>query len=180
MLDTADGERVIVWHVAPRAADKPVVLYFHGNGGVAARRVERFRALTADGSGLVALSYRGYGGSSGAPDRAGLMHDAMRPSMPLLPPAIRSSASCCGANRSASGVAVRLAAEKPVGRLVLEAPFTSAADVGAGVYWFIPVRLLMKDQFRSDLAHRQSDRAGTGAARRSRHCRAARARRAAL
>jgi uncharacterized protein len=34
---------------------------------------------------------------------------------------------------------------------VLEAPFTSAADVGAHHYWFVPVRLLMRDQFRSDL-----------------------------
>jgi len=49
-----------------------------------------------------------------------------------------------------SALAVTLAAEKPVGCLVLEAPFTSAADVGAQHYWFVPVRLLMKDQFRSD------------------------------
>jgi len=34
---------------------------------------------------------------------------------------------------------------------VLEAPFTSAADVGALHYWFVPVRILLKDQFRSDL-----------------------------
>jgi fermentation-respiration switch protein FrsA (DUF1100 family) len=44
-----------------------------------------------------------------------------------------------------------LAADKPVGRLVLEAPFTSAVDVGARHYWFVPVRLFMKDRFRSDL-----------------------------
>ena len=50
-----------------------------------------------------------------------------------------------------SGVAVALAATRQVGRLVLEAPFTSAADVGARAYWFLPVRPLMKDQFRSDL-----------------------------
>jgi hypothetical protein len=34
--------------------------------------------------------------------------------------------------------------------MVLEAPFSSAADVGARAYWFLPVRLLMKDQFHSD------------------------------
>jgi uncharacterized protein len=34
---------------------------------------------------------------------------------------------------------------------VLEAPFTSALDIGAQHYWFVPVRLLMKDRFRSDL-----------------------------
>jgi uncharacterized protein len=44
-----------------------------------------------------------------------------------------------------------LAADKPVGCIVLEAPFTSAVEVGAQHYWFVPVRLLMKDQFRSDL-----------------------------
>jgi fermentation-respiration switch protein FrsA (DUF1100 family) len=38
----------------------------------------------------------------------------------------------------------------PVGRMVLEAPFSSAADVGARAFWFLPVRLLMKDRFHSD------------------------------
>ena len=50
-----------------------------------------------------------------------------------------------------SGVAVALAAEKPIARLVLEAPFASAVDIAAGAYPFVPVRWLMKDQFRSDL-----------------------------
>src|SRR5262247_3781718 len=76
VVDTADGERVIVWHVPPRG-NKPVVLYFHGNGGSLRGRVDRFRDLTADGSGLVALSYRGYGGSSGAPTEAGLVNDGL-------------------------------------------------------------------------------------------------------
>src|SRR6516165_6401066 len=56
LLDTADGERVIVWHIPPRG-EKPVILYFHGNGGALRNRVDRFRALIADGNGLIALSY---------------------------------------------------------------------------------------------------------------------------
>src|SRR2546426_7758134 len=75
VLDTADGERVIVWHLAPRG-EAPVVLYFHGNGGALRYRAARFRALTADGAGLIALSYRGYGGSTGRPTEAGLIDDA--------------------------------------------------------------------------------------------------------
>src|SRR5262249_19947035 len=50
-----------------------------------------------------------------------------------------------------TGVAVALAAQQPVGHLILQSPFTSAADVGSHSYWFVPVGLVMKDQFRSDL-----------------------------
>src|SRR5437016_2719143 len=149
VLDTADGERVIVWHVPPRA-DKSVVLYFHGNGGSLRGRVDRFRALAADGTGLVALSYRGYGGSSGRPTEAGLIADAAA--------AYAFASSRYPAERLVLwgeslgfGVAVALAAERPVGKVILEAPFASAVEIGAAAYPFVPVRWLMKDQFRSDL-----------------------------
>src|SRR4051812_46089717 len=69
-LKSADGETVIVWHVPPKG-DRPVVLYFHGNGGSLAWRANRFRSFTADGTGLVALSYRGYGGSPRRPPPGG-------------------------------------------------------------------------------------------------------------
>jgi fermentation-respiration switch protein FrsA (DUF1100 family) len=149
MLDTADGERVIAWHVPPRA-NGPVVLYFHGNGGALRYRVERFRALVADGAGLLALSYRGYGGSSGAPTEAGLLADAEATyafAAARYPP----EHIVLWGESLGSAVAIALATRHKVSRLVLEAPFTSAADIGAAVYWFLPVRLLMKDQFRSDL-----------------------------
>src|SRR5271170_445773 len=148
VLDTADGERVIVWHVPPREG-QPIFLYFHGNGGSLRWRDERFRELIADSSGLVALSYRGYGGSSGRPTETGLIEDAAA--------AYAFAAARYPAERIVlwgeslgTALAITLAAEKPIGCLVLEAPFTSAADVGAHHYWFVPVRLFMKDQFRSD------------------------------
>ena len=49
-----------------------------------------------------------------------------------------------------TGVAVALASKQPVGRLILEAPFTSAVEIAGLSYPLIPVSLLMKDQFRSD------------------------------
>src|SRR4030088_624088 len=58
LLDTADAERLVAWHVPPRG-DRPVVLYLHGNGGALSHRAERFRALTADGTGLGGGDYRG-------------------------------------------------------------------------------------------------------------------------
>jgi fermentation-respiration switch protein FrsA (DUF1100 family) len=148
VLATADGEKVIVWHVPPRGG-RPVVLYFHGNGGALWYRAERFRELVSDGTGLVALSYRGYGGSSGSPSEAGFIADAMAAyafAAAHYPPeriALWGESLGCA-------VAIAVAAEKPVARVVLEAPFTSAAAIAAKVYPFAPVRLLMKDRFRSD------------------------------
>src|SRR3569832_1425172 len=72
VLATADGEKVIVWHV-PAKPGHPVVLFFLGNGDFLAGRVRRFKAVTSDGTGLVALSYRGYAGSSGSPSETGLL-----------------------------------------------------------------------------------------------------------
>ncbi len=75
MLRSADGTEVLAWHVPPKEG-KPVVLYFHGNGGSLRHRVPRFLPLVADGTGLVALSYRGFGGSHGSPSETGLIDDA--------------------------------------------------------------------------------------------------------
>ena len=49
-----------------------------------------------------------------------------------------------------SGVAVAIASEHGIGKLILEAPYTSTADVAASLFRFVPVRWLMRDQFRSD------------------------------
>jgi uncharacterized protein len=46
---------------------------------------------------------------------------------------------------------VAVAAEHPVGRMILQSPFTSTLDIAASRYWWVPVRFLMLDQFRSDL-----------------------------
>jgi fermentation-respiration switch protein FrsA (DUF1100 family) len=148
VLDTADGEKVIVWYVPPKG-NKPLVMYFHGNGGALRYRADRFRALVDDGSGLVALSYRGYGGSSGSPSETGLITDA-EAAYAFAAARVPAERIVLFGESLGSGVAVALAATDRVGGLVLEAPFTSAADVGAAVYWFLPVQLLMKDPFRSD------------------------------
>jgi uncharacterized protein len=147
-LATSDGERVIAWHVAPRS-ERPVVLYFHGNGGALAWRADRFRRIVADGTGLIALSYRGYGGSSGRPSEAGLLQDA-EATYAFATARYPAERLVLYGESLGTGVAVALAAEHKIGKVILEAPFTSAVDVGAAAYPFLPVRLLMHDRFRSD------------------------------
>jgi uncharacterized protein len=147
-LTTADDEKVIVWHVSAKPGHA-VILYFPGNGDFLAGSASRFRAMTSDGTGLVALSYRGYAGSTGQPSEHGLLLDAAA--------AYAFTSARYSADRTVvwgfslgTGVAVALAAGQPVGKLILEAPYTSIADVAASRFRMVPVRWLMRDQFRSD------------------------------
>ncbi len=147
-LRSADGERLVAWHVAPQG-NKPVILYLHGNGGALNLRVHRFAWLVADGYGLVALSYRGYGGSTGSPSETGLILDAQA-AYDFAVARYAAKRIVVWGESLGTAVAVALGADKPIGALILDAPFTSAADVGAAVYPFVPVRWLMKDPFHSD------------------------------
>jgi hypothetical protein len=148
VLPTSDGEKAIVWHV-PAKPGHAVVIYFPGNGDFLAGLAGRFRDIVSDGTGLVALSYRGYAGSSGQPSEQGLLRDAAA--------AYAFTTARYAADRIVvwgfslgSGVAVALAAEQPVGKLILEAPYTSIADVAASAFPMLLVRWLVRDRFHSD------------------------------
>jgi uncharacterized protein len=148
VLTTADGEMVIIWHV-PARPGRPVVLYFGGNGDFLAGSVGRFAAITSDGTGLVALSYRGYAGSSGAPSEEGLLQDAAA-AYAFTTARYDASRIVAWGFSLGSGVAVAIASEQSIGKLVLEAPYTSAVDLAASLFPIVPVGLLMRDQFHSD------------------------------
>jgi fermentation-respiration switch protein FrsA (DUF1100 family) len=148
VLDTADGEHAVVWYAPPRS-DKPVIIYFHGNGEIIASRAARHHRLTADGTGVVALSYRGYMGSTGTPTEDGVLADA-EAAYRFVTSRWPSSPVVLWGHSLGTGVAVGLAARHAVARLILEAPFSSTVDVAALRFPIIPVSWLLLDQFRSD------------------------------
>jgi fermentation-respiration switch protein FrsA (DUF1100 family) len=147
-LRSADGTELVAWQVPPKAG-KPVVLYFHGNGGSLQHRVPKFLPLVEDGTGLVALSYRGYGGSKGNPSEEGLIADGQA-AYDFARKQFPDAKLVLWGESLGSGVAVAIAATNDMAALVLEAPYTSTADIAFATYPFIPVQLLMKDQFHSD------------------------------
>jgi fermentation-respiration switch protein FrsA (DUF1100 family) len=147
-LASDDGETLIAWYVAPRG-DRSIVIYFQGNTGALNLRAERFTWLTAGGTGLLALCYRGYGGSTGKPSEAGLLRDA-RAAYDFASARYPAERIVLFGESLGAAVPIALAAERVVAGVILDAPFTSAADVGAAAYPFAPVRWLMRDTFRSD------------------------------
>jgi uncharacterized protein len=148
LLATADGEKIIVWHV-PAKPGRRVVLYFPGNGDSLAGSAGRFRDIVSDGTGLIALSYRGYAGSSGQPSEHGLLSDAAA-TYAFAASRYETGRMIAWGYSLGTGVAVAQAAEHPFGGLILEAPYTSITDVSAAAFPYLPVRLLLKDRFASD------------------------------
>ncbi|MFN3891679.1 MAG: alpha/beta hydrolase [Beijerinckiaceae bacterium] len=148
-LKTVDGETLVAWHHPPREG-QPLFIYLHGNAANLAARNTRLMGFARQGWGFLAVSYRGYGGSTGAPTEDGLIADgeaayAKARELGISPERIFLFGESLG-----TGVAIALATKHQVRGLALEAPYSSTADVARSIYWFVPVGLLMRDQFLSD------------------------------
>ena len=145
---TPDGERLAAWHAAAPAS-RPTILFFQGNAGEIADRAGRFAFYRDQGFGVLFISYRGFGGSSGKISEAGLLTDALAGYDWLISRGMTPGRIAVVGESLGTGVAVQLAAQREVSAVVLEAPYTATVDVAASIYWWLPVRLLMKDQFLS-------------------------------
>jgi pimeloyl-ACP methyl ester carboxylesterase len=139
-----DGTRLHAWHVKGRP-DAPLVLYFGGNAEEVSWMVAE-ALQNAQGPGWLLVDYRGYGASEGAPSEKALLADALQ----WYEYASRGGRSIYLFGRSlGSGVAVQLAAARPVAGVVLVAPFDSLVEVGKHHYPFLPVRWMLRHRFDS-------------------------------
>ncbi|HEX4765430.1 MAG TPA: alpha/beta hydrolase [Lichenihabitans sp.] len=149
---TADGERLRALWKPPRPGCGLVVT-FHGNGSFPEAGAARFAAgpWARDGWGVLAIAYRGYPGSTGSPSEAGLIADGMAaladakrraPSSPVL----------LHGHSLGTAVAIAVAERDPhYAGLYLDAPFASVLALAQARLPLVPVAILLKDPFRSDL-----------------------------
>lgn len=148
-IATGDGETLVAWH-APAKSGKPTILYFHGNAGNAAGRAPKIDIMRANGNGVFYLNNRGYGGSSGRPSEQRNVADALAAYDYLAGLGVKPEETVLYGESLGSGQAVKLAAQRPVRAVILEAPLTSTIDVGKRTYFFLPLRLILTDQFRNE------------------------------
>ena len=148
VIETSDGARIIAWYGKARP-EKPTLLYVHGNGGSLAGRASRFARFMDEGWGVYMMTYRGYSGSTGSPSEAANVADARRAYQALVREGVPPRSIVVYGESLGSGIAVRLAAEVPVGGVILDAPYTSIVDVAAQAYPFLPVRLFLIDRYET-------------------------------
>ncbi len=146
-LLASDGVELHGWFV-PAGDARGTVLFMHGNAGNISHRlesIERFNRLQLN---VLIFDYRGYGRSGGKPTEEGTYRDAraawryLVDSQGIAPGSIVIFGRSLGA-----AIAARLATETAPAALIVESGFTSVPDAAAGIYWFLPVRLLSRFQY---------------------------------
>jgi pimeloyl-ACP methyl ester carboxylesterase len=121
------------------------LLYFGGNAEDVSGNLPSLSAAFPNHA-IFLMHYRGYGGSSGAPSEQALHGDALR----LFDKIHADHPNVVIVGRSlGTGIAVRLAAQRPVSRLVLVTPYDSLQDLAAAQFPIFPVRWLLSDKYES-------------------------------
>lgn len=121
------------------------LIYFGGNAEQIGSSLQALVPQLPDTT-LIGFNYRGYGDSSGEPTEAALYEDAL-----FLFDALHSRyqhITLVGRSLG-SGVASYVAAHRPVDGLVLVTPYDSITSVAAKLYWYYPVRWMIRDRYAS-------------------------------
>jgi fermentation-respiration switch protein FrsA (DUF1100 family) len=147
-LTTADGVELAAWY-APAPPARPTVVLFHGNGGSLRGERYRLKHFSDADMGVMLLAYRGYSGNAGTPTEEGLYADGRAALDWLQANGVDGTSIVLYGISLGTGVATKMAAERDVAAVVLEAPYTSTVDVAAFRFPVVPVDWLMHDRFES-------------------------------
>jgi len=146
-LTTDDGVRLHGWWV-PAGQARGAVLVLHGNAGNISHRLGYALMFNRLGYSTLLLEYRGYGRSAGSPSEEGTYRDAEAAWRHLVEIRKLAARDIVYAGESlGGGVATWLAEKHPPRALILASTFTSVPDLGAQVYWWLPVRWLARIRY---------------------------------
>jgi uncharacterized protein len=141
------GPKVYALYAPPRDAAAPVAVVLHGNAGNLKTWSPVLERWVRAGCGALLLDPRGYGWSEGSPSEEGWLEDGEAALDWLEAKGIVAGRLVLHGVSIGCGVAVPLAAGRPVKGLILESPFTSLADAAHAVYPYLPCRLLLRDRY---------------------------------
>lgn len=148
-FQASDGVRLFGWYLEA-SADRPVILWCHGNAGNVINRLENLKLLYQTGLSVFLFDYRGYGKSQrDRPSEKGLHQDAIGAYDYLTRVRkIRSERIVLFGRSLGASVVGELAQWKPAAALILESSFPSIEAVAKLHYGGLPVHWLLKAEFR--------------------------------
>lgn len=148
-VPTSDKLKLHAWWRPPIGPDKATIIYLHGNAGHLGNRASKVRPYIDNGYGVLMVSYRYNAGAGGQANETGLYQDGMAAYNFAIRQGIPANRIVMYGESLGSGIVTKVASENPVGAVILEAPYSSIADVAQTHYWYAPVRWLLLDRFPS-------------------------------
>ena len=146
-FETADGLRLHGWYI-PAEKSRAVMLFMHGNAGNITHRLDSISLFHDLGLSVFIFDYRGYGESEGKTDEQGTYRDAEAAWHYLVEErGIEPERVVIFGRSLGASIAAWLAAQNNPAVLIIEAAFTSVPDLAAGLYWYLPVRLLARIRY---------------------------------
>jgi len=144
-VPTGSDDGVTVQASVREHAGTQAVVYFGGNAEDVSQDLQPLSEAFPDHA-LYLLHYRGFGRSGGKPTEEAIQRDALA----LFDLAHQKHANVIAIGRSlGTGVAVRLASQRPVSRLVLVTPYDSLQELAVRQFPYFPVRWLITDRYES-------------------------------
>lgn len=148
-IPTEDGLNIHAWF-APADSARAMLVMFHGNAGNISHRIEIIRRLQRIGFNVLMFDYHGYGKSEGSPSEAGVYKDGRAAfDYVLTLRGVDSSKIFLWGTSLGGAVAVDVPLYRKVAGLILESTFSSAVDVAATAYRWMPVQFVIKSKFNS-------------------------------
>ena len=144
----SDGVTLNAWLIRA-GADAPMVLWFHGNAGNIADRLDNARLLFERGLSLFMIDYRGYGRSEGEPSEQGINEDGRAAHDYLISQGVAPENLIVFGRSLGSTVAISLASRNECAGVVLESAFTNMAEMARRHYPVIPGLGGLKKKFPS-------------------------------
>ena len=125
-----------------------LIIYYGGNAEEVSLNIDDFKDYLD--CAVLLLNYRGYGKSSGSPSQKNLFADALYVYDYVVNKTEQKYDRIILFGRSlGAGIAIYLASERKVDRMILISPYDSIVNVAKGHYPILPVRMLLRHPFNS-------------------------------
>jgi uncharacterized protein len=134
-----------------RSVDRPnrAIVFLHGNAGEALDRVWIADLAPEDDFLLFLIEYPGYGARTGSPSEEAINKSVVE-AIELIAREWKVPITVVGESLGTAAAchvaALRSNGSGPIDRLGLISPFTSATEIAARAYPYVPVRLLHRDR----------------------------------
>ena len=150
LIKNKDNINLISWFHTKDLEKYKTILFLHGNAGTLENRIHKINHFNSMNVNFIIVAWRGFSGNKGKPSEEGFYQDANSVVEWLKTKNIFEKDIIIYGESLGTAIAIEIAQNKDFGGIILESPFTSMIELGKLKYPFLPVKLLLKDNYESD------------------------------